>query len=726
MSIELLIWLLPLPPLLAFLLIVLFTRRNHALSHTLGVGSVLVSWLGSMVIFANAITTEHLGSHPFGSSLNWLPTGDSWLQIGVRVDPLTAASLFFVSWTILMICLYSVGYQNYGQPKGDHDKPGLPPHGATVADEHGHKHVVPSIEPMYSRFFAFLSLFASGMYTLVVSDNLLTLFIGWEIMGLCSYLLIGFWYQKPSARAAMIKAFLTTRVADVFMLLGIAYLYSSIGSLSFSEIFKPETLQKLGSTPAVGGILGLSAAGLIGILLFFGTIGKSAQWPLHVWLPDAMEGPTPVSAMIHAATMVSAGVYLVVRMFPLLQVGSSAEHISPAMTALAVIGTFTAIFAASIAVAQNDIKRVLAYSTISQLGYMIAALGIGAYVAVGFHLVTHAFFKALLFLGSGSVIHGVEHGVFHSGEHVDPQNMLNMGGLRKKMPFTFWTFLAGGFALSGFPFITSGFWSKDEILAEAFGRGYWLVFVVLAIAAFLTAFYTMRQITLTFLGKPRTESAHHAQETPWTMTLPLVVLAVFALSIGWLGISESFPLIGGIIPNHMHEFLSGTLLEPPEPLPFNPAPLLLSIIASLGGLTLGWLVYRKQTSVAEDPLQFALGPFYTVLKNKYYFDELYDFVFVRPAYWLADTFTNRILDRGIIDGILHFIARVASNVGHVFRNYIDKPVVNGFGDFVGGGVKKVGQSLKIIQTGKVQQYLLMALVLVFGAMFYFLFTFIQH
>jgi len=728
MSTDLLIWLLPLPPLLAFFLIVLFTQRNHALSHSLGVGAALLSWLGSMVIFIRAINTPHLGSHPFGSDsiVNWLPTGDSWLQIGVRVDPLTAATLFFVAWTILMIFLYSVGYSNYGQPKGDHDKPGLQPHGATISDEHGHKHVVPSVEPMYSRFFAFLGLFACGMYTLVVSDNLLTLFIGWEIMGLCSYLLIGFWYQKPSARAAMIKAFLTTRVGDVFMLLGIAYLYSSIGSLSFSEIFKPETLQKLGSTPAVGGILGLSAAGLIGILLFIGTIGKSAQWPLHVWLPDAMEGPTPVSAMIHAATMVSAGVYLVIRMFPLLQVGSTPENISPAMGVLAFIGTLTAIFSATIAVAQNDIKRVLAYSTISQLGYMIAALGIGAYVAVAFHLVTHAFFKALLFLGSGSVIHGVEHGVYHTGETIDPQNMFNMGGLRKKMPITFWTFLIGGFALSGFPFITAGFWSKDEILAEAFGRGYWVVFIVLVLAAFLTAFYTMRQITLTFLGKPRTQSAQHAQETHWTMTLPLATLAFFAVTLGWLGISESFPLIGGLIPNHVHEFLSDTLLVPPEALPFNLAPLLLSILVSLGGLTLGWLVYRKQSSAAEDPLQSALGPVYTVLKNKYYFDELYDLLLVRPAYWLASTFTNQLLDRGIIDGVLHLIARVASNVGHVFRNYIDKPVVNGFGDFVGTGIKKVGQGLRIIQTGKVQQYLLMALVLAFGAMFYLLYTVIPH
>ncbi len=726
MSTNLLIWLLPLPPLLAFFLIVIFTRRHHALSHSLAIGAALLSWLGSMVVFFRAITTEHLGANPFSSVLNWLPTGDTWLQIGVRIDPLSAATLFFVAWTVLMIFIYSVGYHNYGQPQGDHDKPGLQPHGATIADEHGHKHTVPSIEPMYSRFFAFIGLFAFGMYTLVVSDNLLTLFVGWEIMGLCSYLLIGFWYQKPSARAAMIKAFMTTRVGDVFMLLGIAYLYSSVGSLSYSEIFKPETIARLASTPAVGGFLGLSAAGMIGILLFIGTVGKSAQWPLHVWLPDAMEGPTPVSAMIHAATMVSAGVYMVIRMFPLLQAGSEAGHLSAAMSLMTVIGAFTAIFAATIALAQNDIKRVLAYSTISQLGYMIAALGIGAYVAAAFHLITHAFFKALLFLGSGSVIHGVEHGVLHTGEKVDPQNMFNMGGLRKKMPITFWTFLIGGFALSGFPLVTAGFWSKDEILADAFGHGHWVVFITLALAALLTAFYTMRQITLTFLGEPRTESAHHAQETPWTMTLPLVILAVFAITIGWAGISESFPVIGGLLPNFVHEFIGGTLVELPEALPFNIWPLLVSLVVALGGLSLGWLVYRNQKAGAEDPLKIALGPVHSLLKNKYYFDELYNVIFVRPAYWLADTFTNQILDRGIIDGILHFIARIASNVGHVFRNYFDKPVVNGFGDFVGETIKRFGRGIKIIQTGKVQQYLLMALVLAFGAMFYFIFTFVQH
>src|SRR5512138_66726 len=541
MTTETLIWLIPLPPVLAFALIVLFTNRSKWLSHTIAVGAAFLSWLGSMIVFVRALGVEHLGEHPFESSINWIPTGDTWLKVGVLVDPLTAAVLFFVAWTVLMIFLYSVGYHNFGQPVGDHDHPGLPPHGTTV-EEHGHKHMVPSVEPMYSRFFAFISLFAFGMLTLVLSDNLLTLFVGWEIMGLCSYLLIGFWYAKPSARDAAVKAFMTTRIGDVFMLLGIAYLYSQTGSLSYSVIFSPDNLEHLATVPTP--ILGLSAAGLMGLLLFIGTIGKSAQFPLHVWLPDAMEGPTPVSAMIHAATMVSAGVYMVVRMFPLLSVDPRT------MTFVAFIGAFTALFAATIAVAQNDIKRVLAYSTISQLGYMIAALGAGAYVAAAFHLITHAFFKALLFLGSGSVIHGMEHGVLHTGNHdVDPQNMFNMGGLRTKMPITFWTFLIGGFALSGFPLVTAGFWSKDEIFAEAFGNGHFLVFATLAIAAFLTAFYTMRQITLTFLGEPRTDEAEHAQETSWTMTTPLIILSFFAVTYGWVGIPEEFPVLGGLVPN---------------------------------------------------------------------------------------------------------------------------------------------------------------------------------
>ncbi|MBK5106632.1 MAG: NADH-quinone oxidoreductase subunit L [Anaerolineales bacterium] len=714
-----LVWLLPVPPLLAFFLIVFFTNRSKTVSHLLGISAALLSFVGSMVIVTLAIRSGHLGEEPFSSILNWFPTGDTWFQIGVWVDPLTVATLFFVAITILMIFIYSVGYQNFGQPKGDHDQPGLPPHGATVVDEHGHKHKVPSIEPMYSRFFAFISLFAFGMYVLVVSNNLLTLFVGWEIMGLCSYLLIGFWYAKPTARAAAIKAFLTTRIGDVVMLLGLAYLYYLAGSLSYDVIFSEETLHLLTSTGTP--FVGISAAVLIGLFLFFGTVGKSAQWPLHVWLPDAMEGPTPVSAMIHAATMVSAGVYLVIRVFPIISAGMQHGEPTLTMNVMAFIGAFTGLFAATIALAQNDIKRVLAYSTISQLGYMIAAIGIGAYVAAAFHLFTHAFFKALLFLGSGSVIHGVEHGVLHTGEDIDPQDMFNMGGLRKKMPFTFWTFLIGGLALSGFPFITAGFWSKDEILADAFAHANWPVLIVLAFAALLTAFYTMRQITLTFLGKSRTESAEHAVESKWTMTLPLVLLAVFAIIAGWPGIPGDFPLIGGFIPNFVHEFVGETLAEHPEAISFSWIPLLISLGVSLGGLALGWWVYRDIPAGAPDPLEKPLGPVYKLLKNKYYFDELYGFIFVRPAFWLSETFTYLWLDRTIIDGFLHFVSRITFSLGGIFRNYIDKPVINGFGDFVGESVKRIGRSGRYIQTGRVQQYMIMALIIAFGTLFSYLF-----
>ena len=706
---KLLTWLIPLPPVLAFALILLFTNRVKWLSHTLAVGAALLSWLASMLVTVfYAFRIEHFGAHPIEDSINWLPTGDTWLQIGVLVDPLTAVTLFFVGWTVLMIFLYSVGYHNYGQPEGDHDHPGLPPHGATV-EEHGHKHMVPSVEPMYSRFFAFIGLFAFGMFTLVVSDNLLTLFVGWEIMGLCSYLLIGFWYAKPSARDAAVKAFMTTRVGDVFMLLGIAYLYSVTGTLSFRTIFSEEILHTLATIPS--GFLGFSTAGLIGLLLFIGTVGKSAQFPLHVWLPDAMEGPTPVSAMIHAATMVSAGVYAVIRMFPLISLDEKT------LTIVAFIGAFTAIFAATIAVAQNDIKRVLAYSTISQLGFMIAALGIGAYVAAVFHLITHAFFKALLFLGSGSVIHGMEHGVLHTGNHnLDPQDMFNMGGLKNKMPITFWTFLIGGFALSGFPLVTAGFWSKDEIFADAFGHGEIAVFITLAIAAFLTAFYTVRQITLTFLGEARTPEAEHAQETPWTMTLPLILLSVFAVGYGWVGIPEHFPGLGGLVPNWLHEFVGGTLAEHPEAVEFSWVPLLTSLVVALGGLGLGYFVYRDVSAPAEDKLQIDF------LKKKCYLDEIYDAIFVRPAAWFAKNVVYKFMDQGVIDGLLHLFGPGTQRLGDAIRNYFDLPVINRFfGDGSADATYWFGGKLRAIQTGRIQQYLMLTLIIfvVVGAALYF-------
>jgi NADH-quinone oxidoreductase subunit L len=675
----------------------LLTRRKNRLSHGIAISAMVISWGLAMAVFVQAVAKGDLGHHPIAASIPWLPTGETALNLGILIDPLSAVTLFFVAWTCLAIFLYSVGYHNFGKPRDPEDRPGLPPKAG-------------GIEPMYARFFAFISLFAFGMLTLVVSDNLLLLFVGWEIMGLCSYLLIGFWYGKDSAKKAMVKAFITTRIGDVVMLLGIAYLYSVTGTLNFRAIlFDEHTLHMLADTPSM--IQGLSAGGLIGLLLFIGAVGKSAQWPLHVWLPDAMEGPTPVSAMIHAATMVSAGVYMVVRFFPLVTIGwHEGGALTPTMTVVAFIGAFTALFAATIAVAQNDVKRVLAYSTISQLGYMMAAIGIGAYVAAAFHLITHAFFKALLFLGSGSVIHGMEHGVHATHKHVDPQDMMNMGGLRKKMPVTFWTFLIGGLALSGFPILTAGFWSKDEILADAFANGRITVFVVLALAALLTAFYTMRQITLTFLGKPRTKAAENAHESVWTMTVPLIVLAVFAVAAGWVGIPEHFPVIGGLIPNWLHDFVAGSLLEHPHPVDFNIIPLLVSVGVALGGLTLGWLVYRRVKAGQKDPLARILGPIHTLLRRKYYFDELYDFLFVRPAYWLAETFSYKWIDRGLIDGILHGIGRIWMRLGSFLRNYIDLPVINGLADRFSEGVKGSGRGFRVVQTGRIQQYLIVGLL----------------
>jgi NADH-quinone oxidoreductase subunit L len=719
MATEQIIWLLPLPPLLAFALIVLFTNKSNKLSHIIGVGAAALSWAGAMVVFFRSLGVDHFGEHPFVDSIKWLPLGEEWLEVGVRIDPLSSAVLFFVGITIFMIFLYSVGYHNFGQPKGDHDKKGFPPHGATLEDEHGHKHVVPSVEPMYARFFAFIGLFAAGMYTLVISDNLLTLFVGWEIMGLCSYLLIGFWFQKESARNAGIKAFMTTRIGDVFMLLGLAFLYTATGSLSYEVIFSEEVLHALTATPA---FWGLSAAGAIGLLLFIGAVGKSAQWPLHVWLPDAMEGPTPVSAMIHAATMVSAGVYMVIRIFPLFSAGWDHHSLTPAMSVIAFIGAFTALFSATIAIAQNDVKGVLAYSTISQLGFMMAAIGIGAYVAAAFHLITHAFFKALLFLGSGSVIHGMEHGVLHTGNHIDPQDMRNMGGLRKKMPITFWTFLIGGFALSGFPLVTAGFWSKDEIFADAFAHGHMAVFITLAIAAFLTAFYTMRQITMTFLGEARTPEAEHAHETPWTMTAPLVVLSIFAVGYGWVGIPEHFPVIGGLLPNWFHDFVGHTLPHAPAVPDFRPEPLITSLVVSLGGLGIGWLTYRNFKSAdAVDPMRKVLGPVYHFIENKYYFDEAYDFLFVKPVIWISEVFTNK-MDQGVIDGILHGFGKVSYTIGQTLRDKFDTPVVNRFiGDGSADAVQWFGKKLRKVQTGRIQQYMISALgvlFIIFIALYY--------
>lgn len=739
-------WLIPVGPLLAFFIISLTTNRSHlvraddpheygghhpdyggmevpvvtswsrVLSIIVGMSGVVMAFLISLRVFFESIGIEQFGKDDkaFGSSIDWLATGLEQFRVGVLVDPLTAIMLLMVPIAVLCIFIYSIGYMAH--------------------------------DPRQARFFSLISLFAGAMLTLVVADNLLLLFVGWEVMGLCSYMLIGFWFEKDSAYKAAIKAFTTTRVADVIMLLGIVYLYAMTGTLNFRDIlYNHEVLDMLAETPAI--IFGsLSAASLIGIFLIIGTIGKSAQFPLHVWLPDAMEGPTPVSAMIHAAAMVSAGIYAIIRMYPLFEAGGHPHEgifTSPLML-MAIVGSFTALFSATIAVAQNDVKRVLAYSTISQLGFMMAALGIGAYIAAAFHLITHAFFKALLFMASGSVIHAMEHGEHHvherhdehDGEHheahhapFDPQDMMNMGGLARRIPVTAYTFVIGGLSLAGFPLITAGFWSKDEILADAYlglthGFGpHALVFILLALAAFLTAFYTTRQLCLTFLGEPRTAAAEHAglggprSIVSITMQLPLVILAFFALFAGFVGVPTDFPILGSIFSsggNWFHDFTKYTLLPEmqAEAPAFKWTPVLTSFVVALGGIYVGWLLYgRKPLKAGEpDPMTRILSPaWYNTLKNKYYLDELYTAVFVIPSQRISEAVVSQFIDRGIIDGILHLIARVAVFLGDLIKVF-NLWFIDGVGDGIPQGIGRFGLWFRRVQTGRVQQYLLLVAI----------------
>src|SRR3954447_13058808 len=578
-SIAQILWLIPAVPIVAAGVIALMKQPARKLASTLAIGSLSVSLLLALVAFGHVLTSWSYGfSVRETVNFTWLQMGAGTVDLGWVLDPLSAVMAVMVTFVGLLIFVYSTGYMAH--------------------DEN------------YTRFFCFLSLFAGAMLGVVISNSLLLLFMNWEIVGLTSYLLIGFWYQKPSAAAAAKKAFVTTRVGDIFFLLGIVWLFAQSGTLLFynhgAGALEPDAIAAMLAGKAA---LGLSAATAIGLLIFAGAAGKSGQFPLHVWLPDAMEGPTPVSALIHAATMVAAGVYLVARVYPLMaaggtlsQGGAVAGSTTTALTVVTWVGAFTAVFAALIAVAQNDIKRILAYSTVSQLGYMMAGLGMGG-VAVGmFHLITHAFFKALLFMGAGSVIHGTH----------EEQDIRRMGGLRKEMPVTFATYGIGMLALSGFPLLFSGFWSKDAILASAHewhsGRG---PFYLLLFGALLTAFYMTRQVSYVFFGAYRGHG--HAHESPRVMTAPLAILAFFAVFLGALG-TPAWPWFRNFLLNRPAAFGFAQ---------FEPGflGLLLTSSAVVGlGLGIGWWLYGNKSPQAETPdaLENAMPPIWKALANRLY------------------------------------------------------------------------------------------------------------
>src|SRR2546421_7276846 len=549
-------------------------------AHWVGVLAVAAAFVSADAVFARVLD----GQVYAGELFPWIVAGDFETSVVALVDPLTAVMLLVVTGVGTLIHVYSSGYM--------HDDPG------------------------YARYFAYLNLFVFSMTMLVLAGNFLLLYVFWEAVGLCSYLLIGFWYTRPAAAQAGKKAFIVNRVGDFGFGLGVMWLWTALGTLDYVAVFRG--VETLSPATATG----------VALLLFMGACGKSAQLPLHTWLPDAMEGPTPVSALIHAATMVTAGVYMVARSHALF------ERSGVALEVVAWIGGLTAIFAATTAVIQTDIKRVLAYSTVSQLGYMFAAVGVGAYAAAVFHLVTHAFFKSLLFLGAGSVIHGL------GGE----QDLRKMGGLSSRMVATTITTTIGGLGLAGMPGL-AGFFSKDEILSAAFHGGHLAIWGLLLLGAFLTAFYTSRLLFLAFYSDPRMsrEAAHHVHESPSVMTLPLWGLAILTATAG---------LLVGIPSERGTRF--ARFLAPVFPLHGEPSDgsvaytlLILSVIVVAAGIAVAWFVYLSSPLRAETIGQ-PRTPLHALLLNAYYVDRLYDAIIVRPLFGLA-TFLARGFDLGVID-----------------------------------------------------------------------------
>jgi len=673
------LWLIPVLPLLAAGIIAVNKQPQRRLAATLAIGSMVLAFLLSVCAFS-ATLLHHGDNGVFRevAGFNWFQFGGQWLRIDWVLDPLTAIMLVMVSFVSLLIFIFSIGYMAH--------------------DEN------------FMRFFCFLSLFAAAMLGVVIANSLLLFFISWELVGLTSYLLIGFWYHKPSAAAAAKKAFVTTRIGDLGLLLGMVWLYAETGTLNFYAgghgCLEQSALAAMVTHLTVGG---MAVSTAIGLLIFLGAAGKSGQLPLHVWLPDAMEGPTPVSALIHAATMVAAGVFLVARVYPLMSIhlpGAAAE--TTALTVVTWIGALTAIFAASIAVAQTDIKRILAYSTVSQLGYMMLGLGVGG-VAVGmFHLITHAFFKALLFLGSGSVIHGCH----------EEQDVRKMGGLKKFMPVTFAAYAVGMLALSGFPLFFSGFWSKDEILHSAHN---WPVshipFFLGCTGALLTAFYMTRQVALVFFGNYRGDQEdsnhghsahahshssshnHDPHESPAVMTVPLVILAGFAIFLGFIG-TPAWPWFDGFLTGEPAGFNFSKLMENGTL-----GLMLASAVIVFTGLGLGWWLYgKRQRKTVEEPdvLQSAQPWIYWLLENKYFVDELYEATVIRFNCWAAHACD--FLDRWIWGGAVLLVSYVTLGLSWFYR-FTDEFVVNVGFDTGCESLREGGSEMSRWQSGRVQTYL---------------------
>jgi NADH-quinone oxidoreductase subunit L len=650
------LWLIPAVPIVASGMIALFKQPKRTAAAALAIGSLAFSLLLSFVAFGHVLGawSRHFAVREI-VNFTWFRFGNSAVDLGWVLDPLAAIMLVMVSFVGLLIFIYSVGYMAH--------------------DEN------------FTRFFCFLSLFAGAMLGVVISNSLLLLFMCWELVGLTSYLLIGFWYQKPSAAAAAKKAFITTRIGDIFFLLGIVWLFSQTGTLLFYN-YGAGSLEGLAlfNLNAQHAALGLTASGAIGLLIFAGAAGKSGQLPLHVWLPDAMEGPTPVSALIHAATMVAAGVFLIARVYPLMQFGALPGHTTTALIVVTWVGAATAVFAALIAVAQNDIKRILAYSTISQLGYMMAGLGLGG-VAVGmFHLITHAFFKALLFLGAGSVIHGSH----------EEQDIRRMGGLRVDMPLTFITYAIGMLALCGVP-IFAGFWSKDGILEAAQGwslsKGplYLLVF-----GALVTAFYMTRQVSYVFFGYWRGHETAH--ESPGVMTVPLAILAFFALVLGLIG-TPAWPWFHAFLEGHGASFNWHAVVEP------GPALLMAaSTLVVFFGLGIGWRLYGNNSPKpdAPDTLEKSAPWLWAPLRDRLYVDELYGVTVIAFYWWWARV--ADWLDRNIWGGIVTGVAWLFGLWAQLNR-LLDVYWVDGSFDKTCEELSTGGGLLARVQSGRVQSYL---------------------